>query len=95
MRKELGDIYQAIVSKWAAANHHEAVKALQDAPRGAATGTEGLLMMLEYLTGITQDHPELIDIVRDEMVELVVYCKGHGIIVNDTLLSQFPANADL
>jgi hypothetical protein len=89
MRKEFGDIYQAIVAKWAAANHHEAVKALQDAPHGAATGTEGLLMILEHLTGITQDHPELIDMVRHEMVELVVYCKGRKIIVNDTLLSHF------
>lgn len=97
MRKELSDIFQAITTKWTIANQQLTVKELQDAPRGATSGTEGLLMMIEYLTGVTQDHPEVIALIHDEMVDLVLYCTGHGIIVNDTLLSRFStaANADV
>ena len=85
MYTELGDIFSAIECKWRGANQHDSVKAFLEAPQGASTGTEGLMMILEYLTEMSRVSPDLIDLVQDEMLALVEYCANHGIVVNDDL----------
>jgi len=85
MRTELGEIINAILTQWERLGHIEASSGLKKAPKGASSGTEGLLMMLEYLTEIDQTHPKLIDLVQVEMSELIEYCSNNGIQVNDSL----------
>jgi len=74
----------AILTKWEQVGYSEAAVGLREAPKGAATGTEGLMMMIEYLTEMEHSEPKVIDAVQNELNELIEFCLSDGILVNET-----------
>lgn len=52
---------------------------------GASTGTEGLLLMIEYLSKVADESPAVIQKVQEPIDALIRYCSFTGIQLNNTL----------
>jgi len=85
MKNDLGYIINTILIRLETCGYGDVAVGLRGAPAGAATGTEGLKMMLTYFTEMTLSNPKSMDLVRVELGALIVYCSSDGILVNETL----------
>ncbi len=79
----------AIVSRWQEAGYPYVAEGLMKAPQGAASGTEGLLIMIEHLAEMTWSNPTCIGLIRPELMRLVEYCSSSGIFLDDKTIKAF------
>jgi hypothetical protein len=83
---ELKDILDKIKAKWAASNRFETIIALENAPKGATTGTEGLFLICKFcrdLKWLNEDaYLEVEDLINElddyEDRAIKPYSRGNG-----------------
>lgn len=89
MERDLGSIIQAILKRWEDNGFAGAAEGLKMAPRGASTGTEGLMLSIEFLLQTAKSDPKCMTLIRSELEMLIEYCSSTGIILNDSTVRTF------
>lgn len=89
MKHDLGSIIRAILTRWGENDYRGVAEGLMLAPRGASTGTEGLMLSIEYLVQTANTDPKCMALVRSELQMLIEYCSSIGIILNESTVRTF------
>jgi hypothetical protein len=86
MPRSLSDILTALTDAWDTSGRTSLSQGLKDAPDGASSGTEGLLMMVEYLCSLVETDRNALDMVSSELNDLIQYCTDNGISLSNRLV---------
>lgn len=70
---ELREILENIKKRWATSEHYEYISGLEKAPMGAATGSEGLIMICEYIRNLKKNEKEAYQEIQNLAEQLFEY----------------------
>ncbi len=73
------DLYQLIISKWQASLRYELLAGLRAAPQGAATGTEGWMMIWAFLKKQESEDPTAYAEIAEIVCQLKQWFRSEGI----------------
>jgi len=75
---EFGEILDQLKKRWIISERYELLVKLDEAPRGGATGGEGIGMIGSFLLGLKQTDPDAFNEVPDLVDEFAERCAENG-----------------
>jgi hypothetical protein len=78
---DINIVYNKIIKKLEDSNNLDIISNLEAASAGAATGSEGLVLTGGYLFDLKYNNPGVYELLKEQIVEYLKYCKQHGIII--------------
>jgi hypothetical protein len=78
---DLGEIFDQIKKRWTSSERYELIAKLDDAPRGAATGGEGMSLYAGFLLELKKSDPNAFDEIADLVDEFAKENAAYGAII--------------
>jgi hypothetical protein len=78
---DINIVYDEMVEKLKASNNLNVLKELENSDVGAATGSEALSMTGFYLSSLKNNNPSIYELLKEQIIEYLKYCKRNGIII--------------
>jgi hypothetical protein len=78
---DINIIYDKMIEKLKESKKLDVIAELENSDAGAATGSEALMATGFYLSSLKNDNPLVYELIKEQILEYLKYCKQHGLII--------------